>query len=332
MNKTRRNIALALSTALILGSSLTVFAEEKPVTISEPVEIDVEVEEENFEFINFNGIVKDIEEDGGNLRVLLAKEDESEALTLNIDENVLIVDSKDENIVTMEDIKVNTEVSVKYHKTTPVGFSLPAYLTPDVLVIESGENSVFVEHFNENLISADNELKLNAFDNTNIFDTNNEVLSLDDISGRDLVVFYNIIMPSIPAQTNPSTIIVLPLREEIKNDENMENEIIVEIILEDELITLEDGTNMIPLREVAETLGFEVTWNGKTRSVELLRGNNWSTLTLGKNAYSFAKMHIELESSPILVDSKTYVPASFVEKVLQGELVYEENGRLRIIK
>ena len=105
-----------------------------------------------------------------------------------------------------------------------------------------------------------------------------------------------------------------------------------EIILSNELFQLEDGTKMIPLREVAESLGFEVTWNGETKSIDLLKGTNWSTLTIGRNNYNFAKMLIRLESAPIIVEAKTYVPASFAEEVLQADVIHQEDGTIKIIK
>lgn len=89
-------IALALCAIMILGGSMTAFAQndEKPVLISEPVKA-----EEEFEFINFEGIVKEITEDGENLRVLVTKEDKDESLILNIGKTVLIVGEEEQNIL-----------------------------------------------------------------------------------------------------------------------------------------------------------------------------------------------------------------------------------------
>ena len=317
-------IALGLCAMMILGGSVTGFAQEdKPVLISEPIKA-----EEVFEFISFEGIVKEITEDGENLRVLVTKEDKEESLLLNIGERVLVVGVEEQNILSKDDVKLNAKVSAVYHKNTPMGLSYPGFLTPDVLVIKSDKEdnpgTVFVEYFDKDLISADNELKLNVSDETTIMDKNGNALTKDAIYKRDLVVFYSIIMPSLPAQTNPLKVIVLPLRED-STDKN-------EIVLSNELFQLEDGTKMIPLREVAEALGFQVTWNAKTKSVEVLKGPNWSTLSIGRNNYNFAKMLIRLEAAPIIVEAKTYVPASFAEQVLQAQVIYQEDGSIKIIK
>ena len=319
MIKLKETIALGMCALMILGGSVAAFAEdEKPVLISAPIK------SEDFEFISFEGIVKEITEEGDNLRVLVTKEDKEESLILNIGETVLILGQENQNILLKSDIKLNAKVSAKYHKNTPMGLSYPGFLTPNVLVLKSDEGTVFVEHFDNELLSADNELKLNVSDETPIIDTKGMALTKEDLYNRDLVVFYNIMMPSLPAQTNPTKIIVLPLREEMI-DKN-------EIILSNELFQLEDGTKMIPLREVAESLGFKVTWNGETKSIEVLKGTNWSTLTIGRNNYNFAKMLIRLESAPIIVEAKTYVPASFAEEVLQADVIHQEDGSIKIIK
>ncbi|MDY0235529.1 MAG: copper amine oxidase N-terminal domain-containing protein [Gudongella sp.] len=315
-------IALGLCAIMILGGSATAFAEnEEAVLISAPIKA-----EEEFEFISFEGIVKEVSEDGENLRVLLTKEDNDESLILSIGETVLIVGEEEQKILSKEDIKLDLKVSAEYHKNTPMGLSYPGILTPDVLVIKSSnmENpgTVFVENFDKDLLSADNELKLLVSDETSIMDVDGNMVSKENIYNRDLVVFYSIIMPSLPAQTNPTKIIVLPAREEMEQ--------INEIVLSNELFQLEDGTKMIPLREVAEALGFEVTWNNETKSVELVKGINWSTLTIGRNNYNFARMLIRLESAPIIVEARTYVPASFAEQVLQAQVIYQEDGSIKI--
>jgi hypothetical protein len=79
--------ALGLCAVMLLGGSLAASAEnEKPILISAPMETG-----EMFEFISFEGIVKEISEDGENLRVLVTNEEEEGSLTLNIGKTVLLV-------------------------------------------------------------------------------------------------------------------------------------------------------------------------------------------------------------------------------------------------
>lgn len=90
------------------------------------------------------------------------------------------------------------------------------------------------------------------------------------------------------------------------------------------------GNTMIPLRLVAERIGFEITWNPDTMTAELKKGANWTTVTIGKDAYFFARMApAPLGAAPVLVESSTYVPLKFVTDILKAE-VKEESGSIAI--
>ncbi|WP_244163098.1 copper amine oxidase N-terminal domain-containing protein [Paenibacillus pectinilyticus] len=78
---------------------------------------------------------------------------------------------------------------------------------------------------------------------------------------------------------------------------------------------------MIPLRAVTESLGFTLTWNPETYSVDISKGNVFTTVKRGEDRYTVNKMFTELGTAPELVDSKLYVPASFVDKILHGSVV-----------
>jgi hypothetical protein len=222
-----------------------------------------------------------------------------------------------------DDIEVGMEVSVIYHKSTVMALSYPPLLGPDVVVLHDGaEHSTYVEYFDDELLSADGSLVLNISDETEIVDFEGNALTKEDLYEKDLVIFYSIVMTSHPGQTTPHKVIVMPERE-VETPE-------ASIVLTEEVITTDEGIRMIPLRLVAEALGFEVTWNGEEKSVEVVRGPNWSTLTIGRNVYNFAKMLVKLETAPVIVDGSTYVPLSFAEQVLQANVEIYENGSVII--
>lgn len=88
-----------------------------------------------------------------------------------------------------------------------------------------------------------------------------------------------------------------------------------------------EETIMIPLREVSETLGYNVIWNEETRSVELYAGAQWTQLTIGENRYFFAKMApISLDKEPEIINGRTFVPLEFVEKILRTNVSVEDNN------
>ncbi|MDF2716646.1 MAG: hypothetical protein K0R28_3571 [Paenibacillus sp.] len=80
---------------------------------------------------------------------------------------------------------------------------------------------------------------------------------------------------------------------------------------------------MLPLRDVAETLGIKVTWNEADQSAELSKGALWTSVKLGEDRYVLNKMYKSLGTAPELTDSKTYVPASFVSEILHSTVKIE---------
>lgn len=100
------------------------------------------------------------------------------------------------------------------------------------------------------------------------------------------------------------------------------NNLIINKIMIDDMPLLnaetvvKNGVVMVPLRAVSEALGFTVTWDGTTNSVEIRSNEIKSTIRLGYNHYfkeSIASLGLtapqELDTTPLLVDSTTYVPA-----------------------
>ena len=70
-----------------------------------------------------------------------------------------------------------------------------------------------------------------------------------------------------------------------------------------------NGVTMIPLRMAAEARGYEVGWDGDTRTVSLEKDGTVTVLVIGVNDYSGAK----LEHPPEIRNDRTFVPISFLE-------------------
>lgn len=85
-----------------------------------------------------------------------------------------------------------------------------------------------------------------------------------------------------------------------------------EIIPEAEVI-MDGGKVMIPLRLIAEKLGYEVGWNGAEKKVTLKKADN--SIVIATTKYEMAK----------LIKSTTYVSPDFVEKNLAESAVVTES-------
>lgn len=89
-----------------------------------------------------------------------------------------------------------------------------------------------------------------------------------------------------------------------------------------------DGTNMVPVRAVAEHFGYTVDWIEDSQSITLTKGAVYVKFAINSNAYSFSRMMAQpLESAPILVDnSTTYVPVSLFTELLNLNVRDTEDG------
>ena len=82
-------------------------------------------------------------------------------------------------------------------------------------------------------------------------------------------------------------------------------------------VVTENGQQYVPLRSIAEDMGFTVTWDGEDQMVTLDSGTMHANFTIGVNSY-IAATSIEgmvgmtapftLSSAPVVSDGVTYVP------------------------
>ncbi len=105
-----------------------------------------------------------------------------------------------------------------------------------------------------------------------------------------------------------------------------------EMIESDVSITIIDGVTMIPLRASLEALGYEIKWNDMTQSIEVNKGAQWTSITLGENAYFKNRMAPSpLSAAPAAVNERTVVPVEFFTEIL-GIGIQVENGQVKLIE
>lgn len=130
----------------------------------------------------------------------------------------------------------------------------------------------------------------------------------------------------------------VPQIEDINNivveDIPAEDEILVVdgVITDIEYIYVADGRKVVPLRDTFEYLGYEVVWNNDTRSVDLINGANFTSVTLDEDSYYYGKMApVSLGLAPMLIDEKTYVPVEIFTQVFPYEYEMVSNGYLSLV-
>lgn len=338
--KFKKNFTVAL--ALLLAVSPMVaygeqYMEVKPISaeVAVPTNLENTIPEEVKlpNYIEFTGKIKEVNSSEGMFTILAENDLENalDKLVAHISEDVVLLDEETMDFISMEDLEAGMEVSIYYEKDTIMMLSYPPQLGPDAIIVRSDEVdlNIKIDKFNEELTSDDNTLKFNIGEDVELVDLKGEKLEKEDLANKDLVVFYTASTRSIPAQTNPKKVIA------IKNHEvtvlHYFNYNGARINLGNVMYKAEDGQLMVPLRQIAETLGFNVGWDQETKSVKLEKDDHIASLTIGKSEYQYYDMILEL-TAPELIESKTYVPANFIQDILVAGTEVTMDGILEINK
>ena len=301
--KIKRIAAATLSVAVLSMSMFTAFAD----IINESTEVQVSEEKElKSRFMLLKGTIKDINDyHTGDGAKIVAIEDENE-----LPSNIII--TKDTYVINMDKLAVGETLTVFYDAMKPMILIYPPQISADAAIVGEIDLNVKVDLFNEELVSADNFLKLNISEDTEIVSEDGSKFE-GELYNRKLVVLYGAATKSIPAQTNPTKIIVLDEEKPVILDEIAVNGKKLEAV---KPILNDGGVVMVPVRAVAEALGYEVGWNQEEQKVtvgELL------SFRIGEDNYTMDDTSgIQLYAAPLLEEGTTYVPLSFISEFLNA--------------
>lgn len=105
-------------------------------------------------------------------------------------------------------VAVGDRVTGFYDANAAIPFIYPLQIKIIVMAKDNPYQSIKVDYFNSQLVSSDNELRLNIAPGTQILLENGQAFTRNP-ENRNLVVVYGITTMSIPAQTTPYKIIVM---------------------------------------------------------------------------------------------------------------------------
>ncbi len=149
------------------------------------------------------------------------------------------------------------------------------------------------------------------------------IVTVDDIHvGTRFLAWFDVAAASYPAQAAADRV-VIPGQEDsrflvFKQDGSELTE-----------GRVADGVAMVPVRKVAETLGYKVSWDGKTNTVILKKGETPINIQLGKDRYHAGNDRtggVSLGAASYEVDGTSWVPAELFQ--LAGETLSFANGSL----
>lgn len=158
------------------------------------------------QFMAFNGRIIQIEEmrsqEYGEGCVKMVSLQNEEGMQVNF------ILSPSTYVLNQAMLVVGDRVTGYYDANAPAIMIFPPQYPALVMIKERDDQNVKVSYFDRNLVSQDNQLKLNMSPNTPMFTANGQAYSGSPIN-RDLIVVYGPTTKSIPAQTTPYYIVVL---------------------------------------------------------------------------------------------------------------------------
>ena len=275
-------------------------------------------------YMKATGVVQEIEKETDGIRLTIENGDKMITI-LRITDESLMFNSATTNQLKLADLKKGAIVEAYYDKNKPMILIYPATVTPEIVIVKDEKDfgSVKISQFDTNFLSLDGELKLNMGEETPLFNQQGEAIELKDLQGKELVVFYSITTMSLPPQTPPTKVIALDDITEEAPEVTPEPEVkpeettgVEEIIANDHYVN--KGVKMIPLRKVAEHLGYKVLSQPKINGALVTLENSSFTITRGDKKYGYNKSLRQFEVAPELKDMKTYVSEDFLELLIQN--------------
>ena len=298
----KRTIPFALCAVLVGGAiAPTALANNPSVKENEAKKEEEQVQQN---FLKITGTLSSLVKQGNGL-LYGSIEQQDNIFNIVVGDKTVVVDNTGKAVELKEGMAFTAYVDAN----KPMIEIYPPQYSPELVIVQT-EEAGFVEvaQFDENF--GNDTLKLNISDETIIGNLSGTKIAAKDLVGKDVAVFYKFTTFSIPAQTTPSKIILLTYDEEPVSEEVAA----VQAIIKNDFYEV-NGVTMVPLRLIAEKLGWTVTSTGKGAIVS--KDNASLTITRGEKMYGHNRAVHYFEEAPALLEpTKTYVPVEFVDFLL----------------
>ena len=206
-------VVLLMATVVVMEGSILMA--EEPQIQGEAQMHTMQVVETKGSYVTQIGKVTEIRKEASGWKMLVGTP--NDGVLFNLHGREVIINAETLEVLGAEELSVGMEVTVVLPKHAPMGLSLPAYCSAQVAVIVNAtDRFIEVGYFNEELVNETNTLALNLQKDMMIFNTKGErkIFTEEDIKEQNAVVIYTNTTRSIPAQTTPDMVVILPSEEE----------------------------------------------------------------------------------------------------------------------
>ncbi len=257
--------------------------------------------EETIGYSVLKGKIKEVAvNEDGSTRISVETETRGEIVFNETADCMVIADNA---VKALADLKAGMTVSVVMEDNAPMTLSLPPQTSAAVAIVVEGEtpSNVAVDKFDEELTGK--TVKLIMDEKVQILDIRGtkQALTAEDIKNNKAIVIYGASTKSIPAQTTPYMVIVLPEEEAVPTETA-------------EVAEAAEEVKTLPLREAADSLGYEIKWTSNEEPIVLTKGEKTVSLEINSDTITIdGDMVKDLSTDVVIVDGVTYVPSELVD-------------------
>lgn len=103
------------------------------------------------------------------------------------------------------------------------------------------------------------------------------------------------------------------------------------IVFPDQKPVIRESRTLVPIRPIAESLGFDVEWNEKTRTVTINKGANNVRLVVTQKIAKKNGQTINLDVPAQIINQRTMVPVRFIAEALDYKVDWNQASQTVLI-
>ena len=296
--KNKKLVTIALTAALAVGITAPAFADVPALIATPPTTTEAQ---QVMSLITTVGTVQEINEDSKYPTVLVKNDQTEIEFYINMDaaDRTWLVDATGTPMA-LKDLK-GKEVVVAHSQAMTM--SIPAKCSAKAVMVrgESSPNYAAIEKVTKNndgtvTLTTDNGSRLVTVAKDAVvtpFRTRNIVTADMLKAGDEVVLYYDVMALSFPAQAHTNRVVLLQPSE----------------------AAAETTPAMVSLRDAANELGLAIDWNADTQTAILSKGAFSVTVTIGSKDYGINRMLLKLDQAAEIQDGRTYVPQALVDEI-----------------